>query len=37
MTEPASAKVHVVDLTIAAVVDSADLPETPNEITGVTG
>lgn len=37
VTEPASRQLHVVDLETMTVTDTHDLPETPNELVGVTG
>lgn len=37
VTDPAKNRIHAVDLESWTVSDSADLPQTPNEITGVTG
>ncbi|MFE5702581.1 zinc metallochaperone AztD [Rhodococcus koreensis] len=37
VTDPANKKIHTIDLDTWAVSGQADLPETPNEITGVTG
>ncbi|WP_172651620.1 zinc metallochaperone AztD [Rhodococcus opacus] len=37
VTDPAKKKIHTVDLDTWTVSDQADLPEIPNEITGVTG
>lgn len=37
VTDPANRKIHTIDLDTWAVSGQADLPETPNEITGVTG
>ncbi|QSE92931.1 hypothetical protein JWS13_32230 [Rhodococcus pseudokoreensis] len=37
VTDPANEKIHTIDLDTWAVSGQADLPETPNEITGVTG
>ena len=37
VTEPASQRLHAVDLASGEVVKSAELPAVPNEITGVTG
>ncbi|MBV6762355.1 zinc metallochaperone AztD [Rhodococcus opacus] len=37
VTDPANKKIHAIDLDTWAVSGQADLPETPNEITGVTG
>ena len=37
VTDPANKKIHTIDLDTWAVSGHADLPETPNEITGVTG
>lgn len=37
VTEPATLELHIVDLAEGAVIDSADLPVVPNEISSVTG
>ncbi|NJC24423.1 hypothetical protein BJ994_003499 [Arthrobacter pigmenti] len=37
VTEPASKRIHAVDLESGEILRSADLPEVPNELTGVTG
>ncbi|AII08617.1 MULTISPECIES: zinc metallochaperone AztD [Rhodococcus] len=37
VTDPANKKIHTIDLDTWAVSGQADLPETPNEITGVAG
>lgn len=37
VTEPASKKLHVIDIEAGTVLESFDLPETPNELTIVTG
>ncbi|MFD7005038.1 zinc metallochaperone AztD [Rhodococcus jostii] len=37
VTDPAHKKIHAIDLDTWTVSGQADLPETPNEITGVTG
>lgn len=37
ITEPSTSSVHAVDLTTGEVVRTAQLPHTPNEITGVSG
>ncbi|MEN0140285.1 MAG: zinc metallochaperone AztD [Rhodococcus sp. (in: high G+C Gram-positive bacteria)] len=37
VTDPANKKIHTIDLDTWAVSGQADLPEIPNEITGVTG
>ncbi|MGO3363364.1 MAG: zinc metallochaperone AztD [Corynebacterium sp.] len=37
VTEPDSNQIYVVDLSDGEVLTSAELPETPNELTGVTG
>ncbi|PBC48440.1 hypothetical protein CJ179_16590 [Rhodococcus sp. ACS1] len=37
VTDPANKKIHTIDLDTWSVSGHADLPETPNEITGVTG
>ncbi|MDI9976449.1 zinc metallochaperone AztD [Rhodococcus sp. IEGM 1307] len=37
VTDPANKKIHTIDLDTWTVSGQADLPETPNEITGVTG
>ena len=37
VTDPANKKIHAIDLDTWTVSGQADLPETPNEITGVTG
>ena len=37
VTDPADKKIHTIDLDTWTVSGQADLPETPNEITGVTG
>ncbi|MFP3461901.1 zinc metallochaperone AztD [Arthrobacter globiformis] len=37
VTEPASRKLHAVDLNTGKVVRTASLPHTPDELTGVTG
>ncbi|BAH50520.1 zinc metallochaperone AztD [Rhodococcus opacus] len=37
VTDPANKRIHTIDLDTWAVSGQADLPETPNEITGVTG
>ncbi|MBC2640105.1 MULTISPECIES: zinc metallochaperone AztD [unclassified Rhodococcus (in: high G+C Gram-positive bacteria)] len=37
VTDPANRKIHTIDLDTWAVSGQTDLPETPNEITGVTG
>jgi hypothetical protein len=37
VTEPASSQLHVVDLRTGEVIDSAELPQVPNELSGVTG
>ena len=37
VTEPASQRLHAVDLAAGIVVKSAELPAVPNEITGATG
>ncbi len=37
VTEPASNKLHVIDVEAGIVLDSFDLPETPNELAVVTG
>ena len=37
VTDAAAKKLHVVDIAAGTVVDSFDLPETPNEIAVVTG
>ncbi|WP_257014520.1 zinc metallochaperone AztD [Rhodococcus sp. ACPA1] len=37
VTDPANKKIHTIDLDTWTVSGQAELPETPNEITGVTG
>lgn len=37
VSEPATDEIHVVDLSNGDILTSAELPETPNELTGVTG
>lgn len=37
VSEPSSNELHVVDLSNGEILTSAELPETPNELTGVTG
>ncbi|QFG67894.1 zinc metallochaperone AztD [Ornithinimicrobium pratense] len=37
VTEPATSQLHVVDLRSGEVIDDAELPQVPNEITGVSG
>lgn len=37
VSEPSSKELHVVDLSTGKILTSAELPETPNELTGVTG
>ncbi|ANS78946.1 putative secreted protein [Serinicoccus hydrothermalis] len=37
VTEPASNEIHIVDLDNMQVIDSAELPEVPNEVSGVSG
>jgi DNA-binding beta-propeller fold protein YncE len=37
VTEPASSKIHVVDLKTGKVIKSGELDHVPNELTGVTG
>lgn len=37
VTEPAANKIHKVDIATGKVVNTAELPETPNELNGVKG
>ena len=37
VTEPASSRIHAVDLKAGKVIKSAELDRVPNELTGVTG
>ncbi|MFK5688575.1 zinc metallochaperone AztD [Ornithinimicrobium sp. LYQ92] len=37
VTEPATQELHVVDLDAMEIIDSAELPQVPNEISGVSG
>lgn len=37
VSEPSTRELHVVDLSTGEILTSAELPETPNELTGVTG
>ncbi|WP_414122690.1 zinc metallochaperone AztD [Corynebacterium nuruki] len=37
VSEPSSKKLHIVDLSNGKILKSAELPEAPNELTGVTG
>lgn len=37
VTDPDNNEIHVIDLTDGEILTSAELPETPNELTGVTG
>ena len=37
VTEPATKKLHIVDLDTMSVIDSATLPQVPNELSGVDG
>jgi hypothetical protein len=37
VTEPATSRIHAVDLKSGKIIKSADLDHVPNELTGVTG
>ena len=37
VSEPATKELHVVDLSTGKILRSAELPQVPNELTGVTG